>query len=101
MPAILTVTGDLLEVKPNQSGTFASFSIKSMNNDGQKYTYQNGKTFNPEFINWLKTMQLNTQVEITGELRNEKSQVKDGSGAWVDHIDDNGKQVYKQTFFVG
>ena len=101
MPAILTVTGELLEVKPNQSGTFASFSIKSMNTDGQKYTYQNGKTFNAECVNWLKTLQLNTQVEITGELRNEKAQVKDGSGAWVDNIDGNGRQVYKQTFFVG
>ena len=95
------VTGELLEVKPNQAGTFASFSIKSTNLDGQKFTYQNGKTFNSEWVNYLKSLQLNTQVEITGELRNEKAQEKGGNGVWVDKIDDNGKQVYKQTFFVG
>ena len=101
MPAILTVTGELLEVKPNQSGSFASFSIKSMNNDGQRFTFQNGKTFNAEWITYLQSLQLNSQVQITGEMRNEKAQVSDGNGGWVDDIGEDGEQVYKQTFFLG
>ena len=101
MPAILKVTGELLEVKPNQAGTFASFSIKSMNNDGQKFTFQNGKTFDAASIEWLSSLQIGSQVEITGEMRNEAAQVKnEQTGQW-ENESKNGKQVYKQTLIVG
>ena len=91
MPAILTVTGTLKRVKVADSGKVAFFTIESPHAEGEGKMFQDGRTFNPQWIEYLSQAQIGSRCDNwTGEIRNTKTQKKD----------ENGKAIYENAWII-